>query len=85
MRIMRTLELSISLTSIKDKKGAVIQQANKRVPGMVVYRADMLLFLTHTPADFWHKGQRSHLNVLTVPFVLEDFYAAAHICLDRTG
>jgi hypothetical protein len=42
MRIMRTLELSISLTSIKDKKGAVIQQAHKCAPGTAAYRGDML-------------------------------------------
>ena len=41
------------------------------------------MLLTHAPVDFWHKSQRSHLIVLTMPFVLEDFYAAAHICLDR--
>ena len=46
--------------------------------------ASVPMLLTHTPADFWHKGQRSHLIVLTMPFVLEDFYAAAHICLGRT-
>ena len=45
--------------------------------------ASVPMLLTHTPADSWHKGQRSHLIVLTMPFVLEDFYAAAHICLDR--
>ena len=42
------------------------------------------MLLTHAPVDFWYKSQRSHLIVLTLPFVLEDFYAAAHIYLDRT-
>ncbi len=41
------------------------------------------MLLTHTPIDFWHQSQSSHLIVLTLPFVLEDFYAAAHKCLDR--
>lgn len=46
--------------------------------------ANVPMLLTHTPAGSWHKSQRSHLSVLTMPFVLEDFYAAAHMCLDRT-
>jgi response regulator RpfG family c-di-GMP phosphodiesterase len=41
------------------------------------------MLLTHAPVDTWHKNQRSHLIVLTMPFVLEDFYAAAHKYLDR--
>ena len=39
---MRTLELSIALTSRKDKKGTVIQQARKRVPGMAAYPVEIL-------------------------------------------
>lgn len=46
--------------------------------------ASVPMLLTHTPADSWHKSQRSNPIVITMPFVLEDFYAAAHVCLDRT-
>jgi response regulator RpfG family c-di-GMP phosphodiesterase len=41
------------------------------------------MLLTHAPIDFWHQSQSSHLIVLPMPFALEDFYAAAHISLDR--
>ena len=53
-----------------------------RLHGMQGFESVPLL-LTHAPVDFWHKTQRSHLIVLPLPFVLEDFYAAAHISLDR--
>jgi DNA-binding NtrC family response regulator len=45
--------------------------------------ASVPVLLTHAPINFWHKSQRSHLTVLTMPFVLEDFYAAVRKGLER--
>ena len=46
--------------------------------------ASVPLLLTHVPVDCWRKAQRSYLMVLPLPFVLEEFYAVAHTCLDHS-
>jgi PleD family two-component response regulator len=42
------------------------------------------MILTCMPFAFWDIALRSYLFILSMPFVMEEFYAAVYKCLKRT-